>query len=134
MDEKPLTPFDELITPPTLQMLKLFIPYIPSNQQKTLAVYEKYLELKFTFDFYQKNQNTIHMQSMDTKPLSFTALIEKISPYLGENEQGMLESISNAMNMMEMFQEFQEMESEADERMDEQSPSEEYESEETTIN
>lgn len=130
MDEKPMTPFDELITPPFLQLLKLFIPYIPPKQQKTLAIYEKYLELQSALDFYQKNQNSIHMQSTESEDLSFSSLLEKIKPYLGKQEQEMLDSISNALNMMEMFQEFQEMGGDISERMDEQSSFEEYESEE----
>ncbi|MDD3403172.1 MAG: hypothetical protein PHQ72_07435 [Hespellia sp.] len=131
MDEKPVTLFDELITPPSLQILKLFIPYVPPEQQKTLAIYEKYLEFQSTIEFFQKKQNSIHIQSETSEELTFSTIFEKMKPYLSGHEKEMVDSISNAMNMMEMMKQFQEMENDADERMDEQSPAKEYGSEET---
>lgn len=133
MDEKSITPFDELITPPMLQIIKLFIPYIPPKQQKTLAVYEKYLELQCALNFFQNNHNILHIQSSNNETLPFSTILEKIKPYLSKQEQESFDSISNAMSMMELFKEFQEMEGPDYGGMDEPSNSKENESSKTTV-
>ena len=127
MDSKPLTPLDDLITPSSLQILKLMIPYMPPSEQKTLAIYEKFMEFQSTIRFFQKEQKQVHIQSDREAPLTFSSMLEKMRPYLGDNESEMIDSLANAMNMMEMFQEFQNMEGDDfDERMDEQSESSEH--------
>lgn len=134
MDEKPITPFDELVTPSSLQLLKLLIPYIPPSQQRTFAIYVKYMELQSTIAFFQKKNQILHMQAETDKHDSFSSLLEMLLPYLGEQEQEMLSSVTNAMNMMQMFQDFQEMEAEnGDECMDESSQTEEHESTKTSF-
>ena len=42
----PMTPFDELVTTPELQMIKLLIPYAPASGRQTLAALVKYTELR----------------------------------------------------------------------------------------
>ena len=46
------TPFDQLISTQSLQILKLLIPYTPPENQRFLAVYTKFLELQHTIDFF----------------------------------------------------------------------------------
>lgn len=48
---KPMTPLDELVTPPTLYTLKLLLPYMPASTQRTLAVFVKFLNLKERWKF-----------------------------------------------------------------------------------
>ena len=43
---KPMTPLDELVTPPTLYTLKLLLPYMPASAQRTLAVLVNFLSCK----------------------------------------------------------------------------------------
>ena len=43
-DFEKMTPFDQLISTQSLQILKLLIPYTPPENQRFLAVYTKFLE------------------------------------------------------------------------------------------
>ena len=55
MDEKtprPMTPFDELVTSPQLQVIKLLLPYAPVSQQRILAAFIKLFELRQTILFF----------------------------------------------------------------------------------
>lgn len=51
-DFEKMTPFDQLISTQSLQILKLLIPYTPPENQRFLAVYTKFLELQHTIDFF----------------------------------------------------------------------------------
>ena len=41
-----MTPFDELVTTPELQIIKLLIPYAPASGRQTLAGLVKFMELR----------------------------------------------------------------------------------------
>ena len=49
---RPMTPFDELVTPPFLYTLKLLLPYIPAPAQRSLAIFLKFFELKNTMEIF----------------------------------------------------------------------------------
>ena len=40
----PMTPFDELVTSPQLQAIKLLLPYAPVSEQRLLASFIKFQE------------------------------------------------------------------------------------------
>ena len=50
-----MTPFDEAILPKELQMLKAFLPFLPANMQKMVAIYIKWLELRYTIEYFNRN-------------------------------------------------------------------------------
>ena len=43
-----MTPFDELVSSPQLQMIKLLLPYVPVSRRRLLAALVKFLELRRT--------------------------------------------------------------------------------------
>ena len=47
--------FDEVILPKELQMLKAFLPFLPSSMQKMLAIYIKWVELQKTIEYFSQN-------------------------------------------------------------------------------
>lgn len=49
----PMTPFDMLVVPEHLHIMKLFLPYLPSGTQKILAVWIKYMELHNTLAYFR---------------------------------------------------------------------------------
>ena len=55
--------FDEAILPKELQMLKAFLPFLPANTQKMLAIYIKWVEFQKTVEYF--NRNTPVQQSPD---------------------------------------------------------------------
>lgn len=91
---KPMTPFDSLVTPDSLYTLKLMLPYTPSQTQRTLAVYIKFLELRYTIEHFHgfSSQNTS------------ASLLDGLKDYLGPEEKEMMEQTEMMMHMMEMMQ------------------------------
>lgn len=101
----PMTPFDELITSPELQIMKALIPYMSGSAQKTTAACCKFLELRRTVSLFQSRKNGIHAQMFQEEDGSFSSfpdILEIIRPYLGSREQDMLDMIINMKSMMEM--------------------------------
>lgn len=105
---KPMTPFDELVIPQQLHMLKLILPYTPSSNQQFLGVFIKFLELKETMAFFQNSGNPLHTQAFNrSSPPTAMEMLQEIKPYMPPKEAEMMDTFSNMMNIMEMVQMFQ---------------------------
>ncbi len=97
---RPMTPFDELVTPPFLYTLKLLLPYIPAPAQRSLAIFLKFFELKNTMEiFYGFDRGGTNV-SPDT-------ILSDLKPYMNPEEQEMMEQMEGMKNMMEMMQQMQ---------------------------
>ena len=106
---KPMTPFDELVTPPQLQMLKLFLPYTPASNQQFLGVFIKFQELQQTISFFQNFENDLHSQAFGSgQAPSMMEMLQELRPYLPQQQAEMMDTFLNMMNIMEMMQMFQE--------------------------
>ena len=95
---KPMTPFDNLVTPPFLYTLKLLLPYTPPSVQRFFGIYIKFLELRHTMEYFQ---------GFDFS--SPANILEGLKPYMEPAEKEMMEQMSGMMNMMEMVQNMQAM-------------------------
>lgn len=100
------TPFDQLLSNETLQMLKLLIPYISPETQRLLAVYIKFSELQYTLHFFQHFQPELHTQDFNAKHATPAEIIQDIRPYLSEKTSETLDTVLNMINMMDVFQTF----------------------------
>lgn len=112
MDQKEsqkMTPFDQLLSSQNLQMLKLFIPYMPLNNQRFLGVYVKFAELQHAIHFFQTQQKPIGKQNVNEKSSSILEILQDIRPYLPEQFSETLDNFLNMMNMMDLFRSFQDM-------------------------
>ena len=96
---KPMTPFDNLVTPPFLYTLKLLLPYTPPSIQRFFGVYIKFLELRHTMEVFQ---------GFSSNP-SPSNILEGLKPYMNPSEKEMMEQMSGMMNMMEMVRSMQSM-------------------------
>lgn len=94
---KPMTPFDQLVTPSFLYSLKLLLPYTPKSLQQFLAVYIKVSELHYTIKHFQGFPS-------DT---SSGNILESLKPFMNPSEKEMMEQMSSMMNMMDMVQNMQ---------------------------
>ena len=47
--------FDTLFCTNHIQMLKVLLPYMNHQMQKSMAVYIKFLELNYTIDYFRKH-------------------------------------------------------------------------------
>lgn len=121
----PMTPFDELTTPPQFRMLKLMLPCTPDSMRPMLAVFIKFMELQYTMRLVSENPSVFSSgkSALSSEKGMFSSAnaehsffpsdwIDEILPYLSPRESEMLESMRNMMNMMEMMQGMQEMSTE----------------------
>lgn len=107
---KPMTPFDELVTPPHLQMLKLFLPYTPASNQQFLGVFIKFMELQQTISVFRNWGGTLHSQAFSQTPApSPVQMFQDFKPYLPPQASEMMDTFMNMMNIMEMAQMFQDV-------------------------
>ena len=104
----PMTPFDELITSPELQIMKLLIPYAPASNRQMLAACVKIMELKETIRVFSSGRGAVRAQMLeDDDPLSPIDILNSFRPYLKPREAAALDMIINLremMSVMEMMQ------------------------------
>lgn len=100
---KPMTPFDELVTSPQLQAMKLLLPYAPVSQQRLLAAFIKFLELRQTLFLFGRTRHGPGSQFFQEEvPASPLTVLNSIKPYLDPQESGMLEMLMNMKEIMDM--------------------------------
>ena len=112
----PMTPFDELVTTPELQMLKLILPFAPSAGRQAIASCIKFLELKRTILLFQNGGFCAleHMgagiAAQGTKegasPPVFR-MLESFRPYLRPEDAAALDQILSVREMMSVMEAFQ---------------------------
>lgn len=99
----PMTPFDELVTTPELQLVKLLIPYVPGAGRQTLAFYVKFTELRSAIHMFRTVSGNIQAQSEDiSRPVSFFEMLSSFRPYLDPRGSGMIDQIIQMRDIMEM--------------------------------
>lgn len=86
-----MTPFDNLTTPYHLYALKLMLPYTPPSMQRTLGIYIRFSELRYTLEHFHGFGNPDSSKILDT-----------LKDYMGPEEKEMMEQMEMVMNMMEM--------------------------------
>ena len=57
-----MTPFDDLVTSPELQIMKLLIPYAPASGRKMLAACVKIMELRETLHIFSGKKGAVRAQ------------------------------------------------------------------------
>lgn len=93
-----MTPFDETMLPQELQMLKIFLPFLPVSAQKMLAIYIRWIELQNTISFYDRHPPV--QLSPEKKNL-----IDCLKHVLSPEEQAQLEQISDLFENMDLYRE-----------------------------
>jgi len=91
-----MTPFDEAILPKELQMLKAFLPFLPANLQKMLAIYIKWTELRYTIEYFQRN-----IPAQQTPDIG--KLMNSMKCFLPPEEQAQIEQFADIFENMDMY-------------------------------
>ncbi len=97
--------FDALYTNNQIQKLKVLLPYIDPSMQKNMAVYIKYMELKYTMELFKKHPFHICAASGETEKPDLKKLCRELKPYSTEAEVKQLEQMESMFQTMEMYQE-----------------------------
>ena len=104
----PMTPFDDLITSPELQIMKLMIPYAPASRRKTLAACVKIMELREALHIFGSGKGAVRAQMLtEEENPSPIDLLNSFRPYLKPREAAALDmviSLREMMSVMEMMQ------------------------------
>lgn len=111
-----VTAFDALFTNNQIQKLKVLLSYVDSPMQRQLAIYIKFLELKYTMELFQRSPRLSVSPSPEESSPDPSKLCQELSPYCSPREQSqlnqfvsMFQAMSHYQEMMEMVKMFQEM-------------------------
>ena len=96
----PMTPFDMLVVPEHLHIMKLFLPYLPSGTQKILAVWIKYMELHNTLAYFRNFPHFGLGECLSPKQAGAMEIFEELRPYMKEDEAEQIDMALSAMSMM----------------------------------
>lgn len=97
--------FDALYTNNQIQKLKVLLPYIEPSMQKNMAIYIKYMELRYTMDLFRKHPFQICSASEEVKKPDMKKVCCELKPYCTETEVKQLEQMESMFQTMEMYQE-----------------------------
>jgi hypothetical protein len=92
-----MTPFDCYLSTGAIQMLKLLIPFLPPNRQRSFAIYVKFLEFSHTVSFFRGMR-----QNRDSPE----QILDTLKPFIPQQDW---DSFDQMMGMMSMMQEMPEM-------------------------
>lgn len=97
--------FDTLFCTNHIQMLKVILPYMDSQTQKSMAVYIKFLELNYTIEYFKKHPYSVcGCMERESSP-DFLKMCSELIPYCTENEKKQIEQIRGVFQSMEMYRE-----------------------------
>lgn len=97
--------FDTLFSTNHISMLKVMLPYMDNQMQKSMAVYIKFLELNYTIDFYRQHPFPLcGCMEKESSP-DLLKLCTELLPYCTEAEKKQLEQIRGIFQSMEMYKE-----------------------------
>lgn len=120
--ENPYKNYEDYLARSPFQTIKLLLPFLPAANQKTMIILIKFMELKYTMEYFQKGNQISFNASLqeDASPLEkFSAIIDFLPP----KEQ---ESVEQILSMMSVMEAFQTMTGEEDDENDDEDDSEEY--------
>ena len=100
----PMTPFDELVTTPELQMIKLLLPYTPASGRQTLAALVKCRELDQAVRLFRQGNNPAAQTLRECRPESPDDLLDCLRPYLTPQQASALDMIVRVQEMMPLIE------------------------------
>lgn len=99
--------FDSLYTTNHIQMLKILLPCLKPPLQKNLALFIKFLELRYTISFLNEHPYVIKGCGFDKAPLDWQFLGNDLLPYLTPKEAETFHQLQKSMDMMKQFSSIQ---------------------------
>ena len=97
-----MTPSDELVTLPQLQLIKLLLPYTPEPGQRLLAAFIKLLEFRRTIRLFSRSNIEKGPGWPHRHGASSREVIDSIKPYLDPVDAENLDMFLNMKDIMDM--------------------------------
>lgn len=95
--------FDSLYTTNHIQMLKILLPCLNPPLQKNLALYIKFLELRYTISFLNAHPYVLSGCGFDKKYGEQEIPVDDLLPYLTPREAENFRQFQKSMDMMKQF-------------------------------
>lgn len=99
--------FDSLYTTNHIQMLKILLPCLHPPLQKNLALYIKFLELRYTISFLNAHPYVISGCGFSKKYGGQDLPIDDLLPYLTPKEADHFRQLQKTMDIMKQFSNMQ---------------------------
>lgn len=127
MDEKgkeTIAAFDRLLTTNRIQMMKIFLSYLPPEQQGSLAVYIKLSELQYAMQLVRQfpgrplmlgNQTVLSLNSLLDGSLleqnqdGILELLDELLPFSGPRERSYIQNLKNLLTSFSRMREIMAM-------------------------
>lgn len=100
-----MTPFDQMISDDSLQILKASIPYVPTRMQGMLSILAKVKELQNVLSF-SRSLPSMHMASQEEHG-SMMEMFQDIGHYTSGSMKETFDNLNSMLSMVQMFQSFQ---------------------------
>lgn len=102
--------FDTLYTQNHIQILKILLPYFDPYGQNHLAVWIKYLELRYTLEYVSRHPSPPYKnQTSGTSSPDFAVLFEQIKNFCSPQEKALFGELLNLQKNLEIFEEMKGM-------------------------
>ena len=99
------TPFDMLVTPDVIQILKLMLPYMPLRLQRVAGTCAKFSELQNAIYYFQPPFDSVcRTGRLRQKEFTAASVMEDLRPWLPAEVSENMEMVFGAMEMMESMQ------------------------------
>ncbi|WP_072523670.1 hypothetical protein [Clostridium sp. Marseille-P3244] len=99
-----MTPFDELVTSPKLQIIKLLIPYAPASGRQVLASFVKFREFRETVRLFRGSGGVSAQAFGDSNSSTPLDILSSFRPYLNHREAAALDMVINLKEMMSVME------------------------------
>ena len=100
-----LTPIDQIASQNHLQLMKAAVSYLPSGQQKLLAVLLKVMEIQNLLHYFNTS-SAIHACSSHPGQTGLLDILTDLKQYCSDSEQDMLEQWIQMFSMIELYSMF----------------------------
>ena len=112
-------PFDTCFCNDHIRMLKILVPFLDSSLQKYLALYIKYLEIRYIMECFRRPillNGTCFDRNAPPSSADFPAILDRIIPLCSPQEKekflhirNLFDTFQNLQNMMEMMESMKEL-------------------------
>lgn len=99
--------FDSLYTTNHIQMLKILLPCLNPPLQKNLALYIKFLELRYTILFLNAHPHVINGCGFSKERRGQEIPIDDLLPFLSPKEAENMKQLQKSMDMIKQFSNMQ---------------------------
>lgn len=100
--------FDTLYTNNHIQILKVLLPYFDPNSQKRLAILIKFMELRYTMEYFGRQLAAGNVFRSGQQP-DIVGIFEQIKNFCTPSERAMFDQLANMKKSMEMYEEMMKM-------------------------